>query len=293
MGHAYVGKLYFPLDKSENTKLYNKNAIIDKFGDKVYQGTIYDVNTRKSIDALIVREPLIIPDRNLNYTKMSSAIQNGSEEVKNQVVNAEELIRTEFESWRRSFVVDVVGDEKIVTKIFKKDSNGNPIINYRISGTEGDFANVKDLAVGVTKLQLDNTMTIQSLESSNNYDVKGANLNINLFKGLNNTNIYFKQYDQYISEEQKNIPIKTTFINDKKIGLDVTSDKGKLLKNILDKIGKIKSYDGNSGEYSYGDNVDFDRPNVYRDMKLSELFNGNVYHQMSEYINDLYVKFLH
>ena len=48
------------------------------------------------------------------------------------------------------------------------------------------------------------------------------------------------------------------------------------LKNILDKIGKIKSYDGNSGEYSYGDNVDFDRPNVYRDMKLSELFNGNV-----------------
>lgn len=276
MGHAYVGKLYFPLDKSENTKLYNKNAIIDKFGDKVYQGTIYDVNTRKSIDALIVREPLIIPDRNLNYTKMSSAIQNGSDEVKNQVVNAEELIRTEFESGRRSFVVDVVGDEKIVTKIFKKDSNGNPIINYRISGTEGDFANVKDLAVGVTKLQLDNTMTIQSLESSNNYDVKGANLNINLVKGLNNTNIYFKQYDQYISEEQKNIPIKTTFINDKKIGLDVTSDKGKLLKNILDKIGKIKSYDGNSGEYSYGDNVDFDRPNVYRDMKLSELFNGNV-----------------
>lgn len=276
MGHAYVGKLYFPLDKSENTKLYNKNAIIDKFGDKVYQGTIYDVNTRKSIDALIVREPLIIPDRNLNYTKMSSAIQNGSDEVKNQVVNAEELIRTEFESGRRSFVVDVVGDEKIVTKIFKKDSNGNPIINYRISGTEGDFANVKDLAVGVTKLQLDNTMTIQSLESSNNYDVKGANLNINLVKGLNNTNIYFKQYNQYISEEQKNIPIKTTFINDKKIGLDVTSDKGKLLKNILDKIGKIKSYDGNSGEYSYGDNVDFDRPNVYRDMKLSELFNGNV-----------------
>ena len=201
---------------------------------------------------------------------------NGSDEVKNQVVNAEELIRTEFESGRRSFVVDVVGDEKIVTKIFKKDSNGNPIINYRISGTEGDFANVKDLAVGVTKLQLDNTMTIQSLESSNNYDVKGANLNINLVKGLNNTNIYFKQYDQYISEEQKNIPIKTTFINDKKIGLDVTSDKGKLLKNILDKIGKIKSYDGNSGEYSYGDNVDFDRPNVYRDMKLSELFNGNV-----------------